>query len=179
MPKVHIRKKILTKGRLSIYLDYSPPLRNLKTGKPQRFEFLDVFLYAKPSNVYELNHNSETSELIENIRANRLLDIKNRKYGYISNRDRSSSFVDFFKQFICTKTNSYCDNNAMSYRYFLAFAGHDLIFNDIDEFMCEDYKNFMLSGPGISRRGRHISRNTAVNYFAKFRAALKRAYIAR
>jgi integrase len=176
MAKVHIRKKALTKGRQSVYLDFSPPLRNPKTGKPQRFEFLDIFLYEKPSNVLERNHNIETNELLENIRAKRLLDIQNRKYGFISNRDRSSSFVEFFKQFICTKTNSDCDNNAMSYRYFVAFAGHDLIFNDLDEFMCEDYKNFMLSGPGISRRGRPISRNTAANYFAKFRNALKRAY---
>ncbi|MGY3212533.1 tyrosine-type recombinase/integrase [Mucilaginibacter sp. HD30] len=176
MAKVHIRKKAITKGRHSVYLDFSPPLRNPKSGKPQRFEFLDIFLYDKPSNVWERNHNAETSELLENIRANRLLDIQNRKYGFISNRNRSSSFVDFFKQYICTKTNSDCDNNAMSYRYFVAFAGHDLIFNDLDEYMCEDYKNFMLSGPGISRRGRPISRNTAASYFAKFRNAIKRAY---
>jgi len=176
MAKVHIRKKALTKGRQSVYLDFSPPLRNPKTGKPQRFEFLNIFLYEKPSNVWERNHNIETNDLLENIRAKRLLDIQNRKYGFISNRDRSSSFVEYFKQFICTKTNSDCDNNAMSYRYFVAFAGHDLIFNDLDEFMCEDYKNFMLSGPGISRRGRPISRNTAATYFAKFRNALKRAY---
>jgi len=176
MAKVHIRKKSLTKGRHSIYLDFSPPLRNPKTGKPQRYEFLDVYLYDKPANVWERNHNTETSDLIENIRANRLLDIQNRKYGFISNRNRSSSFVDFFKEFICNKTKSDCDNNAMSYRYFVAFAGHDLIFNDLDEFLCEDYKNFMISGPGISRRGRPISRNTAASYFAKFRNALLRAY---
>jgi integrase len=176
MAKVHIRKRALTKGRQSVYLDFSPPLRNSKTGKAQRYEFLDIFLYEKPSNLWERNHNAETNELIENVRAKRLLDIQNRKYGFISNRDRSSSFVDFFKQFICSKTNSDCDNNAMSYRYFVAFAGQDLNFNDLDEFMCEDYKNFMLSGPGISRRGRPISRNTAASYFAKFRNALKRAY---
>jgi integrase len=88
----------------------------------------------------------------------------------------SASFIDFFFQFICTRTGSECDNNAMSYRYFVAFAGHDLIFNDLDEFLCEDYKNFLMSGPGISRRGDPISRNTAANYFAKFRNAVKRAY---
>lgn len=152
MPKVHIRKKAITKGRHSIYLDFSPPLRNPKTGKPQRYEFLDIFLYDKPSNIWERQHNSETNDLIESLRANRMLDIQNRKFGFISNRDRSSSFIDFFYQFICTKTGSECDNNAMSYRYFVAFAGNDLIFNDLDEFLCEDYKNFLMSGPGISRR---------------------------
>ncbi|MFD0764462.1 site-specific integrase [Mucilaginibacter lutimaris] len=176
MAKVHVRKKALTKGRHSIYLDFSPPIRNKKTGKPQRFEFLDIFVYDKPENNIERRHNSETMELVENLRANRLLDIQNRKYGFISNRDRSASFIDYFKEFINTKTRSDCDNNAMAFRYFVAFAGHDLIFNDLEEFLCEDYKNFMLSGPGISRRGRPISRNTAASYFAKFRNALKRAY---
>lgn len=176
MPKVHIRKKALTKGRHSIYLDFSPPIRNQKTGKPQRFEFLDIFVYDKPENNFERRHNSETMELVENLRANRLLYIQNRKYGFISNRDRSASFVDYFKELISTKTTSECDNNAMSYRYFVAFAGHDVIFNDLDEFLCEDYKNFMLSGPGISRRGRPISRNTAADYYTKFRSALERAY---
>jgi len=176
MPKVHIRKKALTKGRQSIYLDFSPPIRNKKNGKPQRYEFLDVFIFDKPENYLERRHNSETMELVENLRANRLLDIQNRKYGFISNRDRSASFIDFFKEFMSTKSRTDCDNNAMAYRYFVAFAGHDVIFNDLEEFLCEDYKNFMLSGPGISRRGRPISRNTAASYFAKFRNALKRAY---
>lgn len=176
MAKVHIRKKPLTNGRHSIFLDYSPPLRNPKTGKPQRYEFLNLIIYDKPANNLERRHNSETLALVENLRANRLLDIQNRKYGFVSDRDRSASFIDYFKAFIATKTSSDCDNNAMSYRYFVAFAGHDLIFNDLDEFLCEDYKNFMISGPGISRRGRPISRNTAASYFSRFRNALKRAY---
>jgi integrase len=58
----------------------------------------------------------------------------------------------------------------------LEFSGHDLIFSDIDEFLCEDYKNFLMSGPGISRRGTPIARNTAVSYFAKFRTILRREY---
>ncbi|WP_374951515.1 hypothetical protein [Mucilaginibacter sp.] len=44
MAKVHIRKKPVTKGRHPIFLDYTPPLRNPKTGKPQRYEFLDLVI---------------------------------------------------------------------------------------------------------------------------------------
>ncbi|WP_366086800.1 hypothetical protein [Mucilaginibacter sp.] len=57
MAKVHIRKKALTNGRHSIYLDFSPPLRNKKTGKPQRYEFLDIITYDKPTNYLERRHN--------------------------------------------------------------------------------------------------------------------------
>jgi hypothetical protein len=45
MPKVTIRKRPLKDGKESIMLDYAPPLKNPKNGKPQRFEFLDFFTY--------------------------------------------------------------------------------------------------------------------------------------
>lgn len=65
----------------------------------------------------------------------------------------------------------------MSLRYFMAFADKGIRFSDLNDFLCEDYKNFLLGGPGISRRGKPIGRNTAVNYFAKFRSALRKAFI--
>ena len=110
MAKIHIRKKKITKGRHSIYLDFSPPLRNPKTGKPMRYEYLNVFLFDKPGSNLERRHNSETMELVENIRATRQLDIQNRKYGFISERDRSSSFVEYFREFTDSKKKTDSDN---------------------------------------------------------------------
>ncbi len=176
MPKVHVRTKPISKGRMSVYLDFSPPLRNPKNGKPQRFEFLELFIYNKPATVWERKHNAETKALVESIRATRQLDIQNRKFGFISDRERDSSFIEYFRDYTNSKAQSSSDNNAMAFRYFAEFSGHDLIFSDLDEFLCEDYKNFLLSGPGISRRGTPIARNTAVSYFAKFRTLLRRAY---
>lgn len=141
-----------------------------------RYEYLDVFVFEKPATNLEKRHNSETMELVENIRATRQLDIQNRKYGFISERDRGSNFIDYFREFTDKKKKTDSDNVSMGFRYFVAFAGHDVIFNDLDEFFAEDFKNFLLSGPGISRRGTPISRNTAVSYYAKFRTVLNRAY---
>lgn len=176
MPRVSIRKRPLKNGRESLMLDYAPPLKNPKNGRPQRFEFLDLFTYEKPVNRLERQHNSETNTLAENIRAQRQLDIQNRKYGFKSDRDRSGNFVEYFKAFTRSKQKSASDNIAMSYRYFVEFIGYDLTFYETDEFLITDYKNFLLSGPGISRRGTPIKRNTAVNYFAKLRTCLQRAY---
>jgi integrase len=151
-------------------------LKNPKNGKPQRFEFLELFTYQKPANRLERQHNTETNALVENIRAQRQLDIQNRKFGFKSDRDRSGNFVEYFKEFTRSKQKSTSDNIAMSFRYFVEFIGYDLTFYEVDEFLVTDYKNFLLSGPGISRRGTPINRNTAVNYFAKLRTCLKRAY---
>ena len=176
MPRVTIRQRPLANGKHSILLDYSPPLRDPKTGKPKRFEFLEVYTYDKPADKLETKHNSETRKLAEVLRAQRQLDIQNRKYGFISDDTKDSSFIDFFAEYIGKRQKSESDNCAMSFRYFVAFAGHDLRFNELTDFLCEDYKHFMLGGPGISRRGKAITRNTAVNYFAKFRSVLKSAY---
>lgn len=176
MPRVTIRKRKLKNCRESLLLDYSPPLKNPANGQPQRFEFLGLFIYSNPASRLERQHNSETIRLVENIRAQRQLDIQNRKYGFKSDRDRGASFIEYFRQFARTKQTSASDNHSMAFRYFTAFIGHDLTFQETDEFLINDYKNFLLSGPGISRRGTPIRRNTAVSYFAKLRTCLKRAY---
>lgn len=176
MARVTIRKRPLKNNRQSLLLDYAPPLRDPKTGKPKRFEILKVFIYEQPVTLLERKHNKETLEMVENLRAQRQLDIQNRAYGFISERNKSSNFVDYFREYTVLKQKSESDNVAMSLRYFIAFIGHDLTFFEVDEFLVNDYKHFLLSGPGINRRGRPIARNTAVNYFAKFRTVLKRAY---
>lgn len=163
-------------GRESLLFDYAPPLRNPKTGKPQRFEILKVFVFQKPVTQLERKHNRETMEMVDNLRAQRMLDIQNRTYGFISERNKNSNFVDYFKDYIEARQKSDSDNLAMALRYFIAFIGYDLTFFEVDEFLVEDYKHFLLSGPGISRRGHTIIRNTAANYFAKFRSVLKKAY---
>jgi hypothetical protein len=109
-------------------LDYAPPLKNPKNGRPQRFEFLDLFTYEKPANRSERQHHSETNTLAENIRAQRQLDIQNSKYGFKADRDRSGNFVEYFKTFTRSKQKSTSDNIAMSYRYFVEFIGYDLTF---------------------------------------------------
>ena len=64
MPKVSIRKRSLKNGRHTIMLDFAPPLKNPKTGKPKRFEFLDLFTYDDPASKLERKHNSETMVLV-------------------------------------------------------------------------------------------------------------------
>lgn len=43
--KVFLRKKQISNGKISLYLDYYPPVINPKTGKLSRREFLNLFIY--------------------------------------------------------------------------------------------------------------------------------------
>ena len=176
MSKVTLRKKAITKNRHSLILDYYPPLKNPGNGNPKRFEALKLYIFDNPADRWEREHNKETMILARTVCSQRQLDVQNRRYGFLSDALRNSSFVDFFKTEARKKQKSHSDNWAMGLRYFIAFAGHDLKFPEVTDFLCEDFKNYLLSGPGISRWGRPIRRNSAVSYYAKFRAVLRIAY---
>ncbi len=176
MSKVTIRRKPITRGRHTIYLDYYPPIKNPETGELTRWEYLKLYTYDTPRLDVDRKHNRETNTLVEFIRAQRQLEVQNRRFGFLSDAKRDANFVDFFKVMVRKKQKTDSDNYAMGFRYFVAFVGHNLRFSDLNDYLCEDYKHFLLSEPGISRRGKAISRNTAVSYFAKFRTVLKEAF---
>mgnify|MGYP002225647510 CR=1 FL=1 len=44
--KVTVRKRPIKNGQLSLYLDFYPPVRHPKTGKPTRREYLGIYIYA-------------------------------------------------------------------------------------------------------------------------------------
>jgi integrase len=176
MSKVAIRKKSLTKNRKSLYLDYSPPIFNSLTNKLQRFEYLKLFIYNEPSNKIERIHNKETIQLVEWMRLKRQLDLQNKRFGFLSDSSRRGSFLNFFKKYTAKRQKGDSDNMAMAFRYFESFVSKGLKFCDLNETICEGFRSYLLSSPGISFREKPITRNTAANYFAKFRSALKEAF---
>ncbi|MDB5136597.1 MAG: site-specific integrase [Mucilaginibacter sp.] len=177
MAKVTIRKRSVTKGRTALYLDYYPPLPHPDTGKLTRREFLRIYLYDKPKSELERQHNRESQKLAEHVRATRQLEIQNHEFGFLSDERRNGSFTEFFRQISAHKTGSNSDNWNMALRYFIDYAGQDFRFSDLTELFCEDYREYMLTGPAIGQRNKSISTNTAVSYFGKFRTVLKKAYM--
>ncbi|WP_084680271.1 site-specific integrase [Chryseobacterium luteum] len=174
MAKVSLRKKAITKGRQTLFLDIYPPVPNPKTGKMQRKYYLKIFVYSRPRTELEKEHNKETLSLGEHIRAKRQLDIQNRRFDFLSESKLKSNFIDFFEEEAGKRPGS--ANWEMSVRYFKAFVGDDFPFTHLNETFCEEYADFLLSAPGIGRAKRKIKTNTAVSYFAKFKSTLKEAY---
>ncbi|MDB5287671.1 MAG: site-specific integrase [Mucilaginibacter sp.] len=176
MANVTIRKKSLSKNRQSLYLDYLPPIFNSSTNKLQRYEFLKLFVYNEPINKIERKHNKETTKLVEWIRLKRHLDIQNSRFGFLSESNSGGNFVNYFKKYTARRQKTDSDNMAMAFRYYEDFISTGLKFCDLNESICEGFRSYLLSGPGINFREKPISRNTAVSYFAKFRSALKEAF---
>lgn len=67
--KVTLRKKTISKGRKSLYLDYYPEIPHPVTGEPTRREFLGLYIVDKPKTPIDKLSNSETMKIAETKRA--------------------------------------------------------------------------------------------------------------
>ena len=85
MVNVTVRTKKAANNMFSLYLDYYPSIINPKTGKESRREFLKLKIHQIPKSELQKSHNTETLHLAELIRAKRLVQLRNREYGFKEN----------------------------------------------------------------------------------------------
>ena len=76
MTKVSLRRKPISRGRHTLYLDYYPPVPNPDSGKLTRREFLSLYIFDSPKEQLDKQHNKETLLLAEHIRAQRQLELQ-------------------------------------------------------------------------------------------------------
>ena len=86
MIKVFLREKKLLHSKLGLYLDLYPAVINPDTGKQTRREHLKLYVFAKPKDQLQRDHNKETRMLAEAIRAKRQLEFQAGAYGFGARR---------------------------------------------------------------------------------------------
>ena len=69
--KVTVRKRPIKNGQLSLYLDFYPAIRNPRTGKLSRREYLGIYIYAHPKEKFEVQYNKSMLQNAELIRCQR------------------------------------------------------------------------------------------------------------
>jgi hypothetical protein len=90
---VTLRKRVISNGRISLYLDYYPAIRNPNTMKMSRREYLGIYIYANPKNEIERNFNNDMLDKAEAIRCIRVQSIVNEEFGFL---DKNKMKADFF-----------------------------------------------------------------------------------
>lgn len=177
MSKVTLRRKPIDKGtQQSLFLDIYPPVPNPDTGKLQRKYYLLLYLFSKPRTTLERDQNNETLELARWIASKRQIDIQNMRYDFLSQRMMKGNFVEFFVEQLKGRHDSNLLNWKSAIEYFKSFAGEKILFPQINETFCEEYADYLLSSPAVGRAKKNIDINTAVSYYAKFKATLKEAF---
>ncbi len=96
--KVTLRKRELPSGKITLYLDFYPPIRNPRTMEMSRREYLGIYLTKSPRTPEERNVNAEKTKQAEAIRAQRELSLINEQFGFIDKAKQKMDFLAYFKE---------------------------------------------------------------------------------
>jgi hypothetical protein len=176
MTKVKLRRKAISQGRLTLYLDYYPPIPNPDTGKLTRREFLGLYIYEDPKTKLDKNYNKDTLSLAEDVRTARQMEVNQRQFGFLSTIKRNTQLIACYIEQGRQRRGSNRDIWQSSLYYLQEFFDEATKVSELTVNTCNDYKDFLLTVKSIRSQKRTLSRNTALSYFNKFKAVLKQAY---
>ena len=95
--KVFLRKKAISGGRISLYLDLYPAIRNPHTNRMSRRETLGIYIYASPKNERERQFNASMEEKAETIRCRRFEQLLNEKFDFLDKEKQRMDFLAYIK----------------------------------------------------------------------------------
>jgi hypothetical protein len=131
----------------------------------RRKEFLKLYLFKRPKDALEKEHNKETLKLAESIRSKRDLQANSQGHGFDDPTKRKLNFIEYFEKYAegYTKKNFRTVHGAL--KYFKAYVGKDhLRPNEVTESLCHGFKQH-LEG--------QLHGETPQNYFSRFKQVLR------
>lgn len=170
MVKVTLRKKPISKGRHSLYLDFYPPIKFPNSTKTTRREFLGMYILDKPKTEWDKQLNKEILQKADIIRVERMKSIINEQFGFLDKKKLDASFLTFFEK------NSTLDNIS-AYKHFCVYLENDpCTFRDLNISLCNGFREYLLNANQLGRKNTKVSQNTASSYFNTFKTILKLAH---
>lgn len=181
--KVTLRRKPISKGRESLYLDYYPAIIDSSTGNPTRRLFLKLYLFRNPKSPGEKAHNKVLIQLGEQIRQTRELEVNKpeiytdfEKEQLRIKAKQDEDFLTYLSQLAQKRKGSTYDNWTSMLIHFEDYSRGPIKFSQVSESFCEGFKEYLLNSRSKRKNKAQLSQNSAVSYFNKFKAGLKQAY---
>ncbi|MEO9484690.1 MAG: phage integrase SAM-like domain-containing protein [Ekhidna sp.] len=171
--KITLRKRE-RKTRTSLYLD-------IYDGGARKQEPLDLHLYkpnGKALTPAQKRENKDILELAERVRAQKLLDYQNGKFGFTSISNANKSFVRYMEGLAADRINSKGNygNWDSAIKHLKKYLNDkDVKFSKINKEWLAGFKNY-LEKEAIAHGNKPLSQNSKSCYFNKIRAALKEAF---
>ena len=149
MSNVNLRKKVLSTGKISLYLDFYPPIINPKTGKATRREFLKLYLFSNPKTIEEKKQNTENFDLAEIIRSKRNVQLKNKEFGFKDNVVLNVNFITLYKSVVDDYFNTGSKSNHNSWKASLNhlenFSGGVILSTNLTLDYIKKYRAYLLN----------------------------------
>ncbi|EIA07258.1 tyrosine-type recombinase/integrase [Flavobacterium frigoris] len=181
---VTLRKRKLPSGKITLYLDFFPPVYNPKTHKLYRREYLSLYLVPKPKSAIEKALNSENLFKAEIIRGNRFNEVNKEQIYTPFELERihlkevgEKSFIHYLKHTAESRTGNNADIWKYAIIHFEMFLkNEDILMQDIDVTIIEDFRAYILKAKCLRKKNQFLAQNTALSYFNKIKATLRKAY---
>jgi len=181
---VTVRKRKLPSGKITLYLDFFPPVYNPKTHKLYRREYLSLYLVPKPKNNVEKALNSENLCKAEIIRGNRFNEVNKDQIYTPFELERihlkevgEKSFILYLKHTAESRTGNNADIWKYAIIHFEMFLkNEDILMQDIDVTIIDDFRAYILKAKCLRKKNQFLAQNTALSYFNKIKATLRKAY---
>lgn len=169
--KVTLRQRAISKGRISLYLDYYPAVRHPETMQMSRREYLGIYIYANPKNEMERAFNGEMLAKAEAIRCIRVQALINEDFGFLDRNKMREDFLAYFLKKCRKKEQKW----RIVYMHFSNYVQGRCTFGDLTIDLCQGFAEYLLKAEKLRREG-CVSHNSAAAYFSTFQAVLKLAY---
>ena len=98
MYKSFSRQRAIKNDRISLYLDFYPPVRNPETMQMSRREYLGIYIYAHPKNEMEREFNTDMLNKAEAIRCIRTQSLINEEFGFLDKTRQKADFLAYFEK---------------------------------------------------------------------------------
>lgn len=157
---MNIIKRPNRKGdRITFYYDYGRgPGQRPSTG---------IFIYTKPKDQIEKNHNKEALALIKTKQSQRIIEQQAIGSAYIPTHKFKTNFLEYYTEYATnhkSKNNRHLSN---SFKQFKLFLNNDFISPvDITENFCKRFRQYLLN---------KFTGETPCNYYARFKWVINAA----
>lgn len=106
-------------------------------------------------------------------------DDDNRKVE--AKKKAETNFIQYFEKLANQRNKNRSESIQLSWLcvhdYLKKFSGETLLFANLTESWCEDFKEFLLTTKSRKSSDAVLAQNTAVTYYSIFKAALKKAFV--
>lgn len=176
---IRLRKRLLKDGRQTLYLDL------YHNGK-REYEYLKLYLIPEKSRA-DKEKNKQTMKLAEAIRAKRIVDYQNGKFGF-HQPENGIRFFDYYRA-MCEKRKGTPESRGNWGNWYSCLKHleiyekkKDITFEDVTPEWVQGFKDYLenkakaWSSDFRKRLDYHpLARNTKLSYFNKLRATINQA----
>ena len=170
--KVTLRKRELPSGKITLYLDFYPAIRNPRTMALSRREYLGIYLVKNPKTPLERKTNAEKLKQAEAIRALREIAIINEQFGFIDKGRMKMDFLAYFEKITMSHAGSY----KRTFLHFKDFCHGRCTFGELTVDFCRKFMDYLQTSKSKNAGDKTLGQNTQADYWMCFRSVLKQAY---